>query len=239
MKRNALLALVAALLVALTATAVTAARDEPRGERTKASSDQTGSSDPVAREDGRRGGRDHGRRGGRGHGAKLLGGLADRLGVTRPQLVDGLRGAARRGLDRKVADGTITAAQRDALAACLQRPRGAGCDRRTARPAARALKRSFRRASPAALAQLKDEVAGDLAAELGKDKADVVAAIRAELADKLAKGVAFGVVSEKARDLALGCFDAPASCDRAALREALPRGHGHRRGHGRRGHRRD
>ena len=165
----------------------------------------------------------------RGMHARMLADLAERLGVTTDQLRTAIRGVKRRTLDRAVERGAITPQQRDALAACLARRAGGteACDRRLARRAFRALRRD---AKPSTFAQRKRELAGDLAAELGRPEDEVVAAVRAELAEKLDRAVAFGVLSERGRTLALGCFDEPASCDLRALRSEvrMPGWHGRR-----------
>jgi hypothetical protein len=79
------------------------------------------------------------------------------------------------------------------------------------------------------LAGLKADLAAHLADELDRTEQQVLGAVRAELVAKLAKGVAFGMLTERGRDLALGCFDAPADCDLDAVKaEARFFGH-HRR----------
>ncbi len=111
----------------------------------------------------------------------------------------------------------ITAAERDALAACLERPRRGSCDLAAAR-AARAKLKAAKRAQARDLSKLKDLLLTDLAAELGKPVAEVTTAIGASLRDALDQAVARGWLTAKGRELALQCFDAPASCDRKALR---------------------
>ena len=78
------------------------------------------------------------------------------------------------------------------------------------------------------LAGLKADLAAHLAGELGTSEQAVLDAVRAELVDKLAKAVSFGVLTERGRDLALGCFDTPADCDLAAVKVEA-RFFGHRR----------
>jgi hypothetical protein len=231
MRRSLLLATLVALLAGLTVTAVTVAggRDTDRPDRADRADRPAAGSSAFERTHARFGRRD--RRGGRGrhghgHGmlhAQLLGGLATRLDVTPAQLRDALKGLKRRSLDRAVARGTITAAQRQALDRCMADR--ATCDRAAARPAFRALRRDARRGD---LGARKDELAEDLAAELGKTPEQVLTAVRAELVAKLDLGVTFGAVTAKGRDLALACFDEPASCDRAALRREVRMGHGRR-----------
>ena len=198
------------------------------------------------RSNGRRGGRLHGHRG-HGLGFGPLGiafrGLADKLGVTPAQLREAAQGVKKRTLDRAVSDGTISQAERDALDACIKsHGRGSGCDRKTARAAHSKLHKALKQRARTDLAGIKSQLIDDLAAELpgGKSAAEVEAAMRATLVDLLDKGVKFGLVSEKGRELAIGCFDDPANCDRAALKAEIKkrfrgRGHGHRHG-GRRAH---
>jgi hypothetical protein len=100
------------------------------------------------------------------------------------------------------------------------------------REAGRAVKRAevrrFLREGRPAKAELpaaKDRIAGRLARELGVAKADVLAAGRAELTTRLDQGVTAGVVTAAGRRTVLDCFDAPAACDLAALREVGVRAH--------------
>lgn len=192
------------------------------------------------RANGHRGGHGHGHRGG-GLGFGPMGlafkGLADRLNVTPAKLREAAMGVKKRALDRAVADGTITQAERDALEACFKsHGGGSGCDRAKARAANRKLHRAIKQRVKTDAAGLKAQVIDDLAAELGKQPAEVDAAARAALVDLLDKGVTLGLLSEKGRELALGCWDKPNECDRAALKAEVKkrfrgRGHGGRRGH--------
>jgi hypothetical protein len=205
----------------------------------------------------RKGQRHNGRRGGRGHGhhhggpggamrfgvmAMAFNEFAGKLGVTPDKLHDAARGVKKRALDRAVADGTITADERAALDACMKsRRRGAGCDRAKARAAHRKLHKAMKARAKTDAAGLKAQFLDDLSAELGnKTPAEVDAAARATLVDLLDKGVTMGFLTERGRDLALGCYDKPNECDRAALRAEVkkrfrgPGGHGHHGG--RRGH---
>ena len=157
-------------------------------------------------------------------------GVADKLDVTPKRLREALRGVKRRRLDRVVQEGTITTAERDALAACLERRgggrrRGESCDAGAARAAMGKLK-AAKRAQGRDLTKLKAQLLADLAAELDKPEADVAAAIRASLVGALDKAVARGWLTERGGDLATGCFDTPASCDRKALRGELRRSFG-------------
>jgi hypothetical protein len=194
------------------------------------------------RRGGRRGGHHHGHGMGFGPLAIAFRGLADRLGVTKAQLREATLGVKKRALDRAVTDGTITQAERDALDACIKAhgKKRSGCNRATARAAHRKLHRAIKQRVKTDAAGLKTQVLEDLAAELpgNKTAAEIDAAARAELASLLDKGVMLGLVSEKGRELALGCWDKPNECDRAALRaEVKKRFRGHRHG-GRKGGRR-
>lgn len=229
MRRTLLLASLVALVAGLGVSAFALAGD--RDDRDRTSAQRSGDRD---RSDRFHGGRAHRRGAHRGLHARLLGDLAERLGVERRELRAAIRGVKRRTLDRAVERGTITAEQRDTLAACLQNRRArraAGCDR-SDRTALRAAMRALRReAQPSTFAQRKRELAEDLATELGKSPDEVITAVRAELAEKLDFAVGIGAVTAEGRRLALACFDEPATCDVAALRrEVRWRGHGRRRG---------
>lgn len=235
MRRSLLLASLLAVLAGLTVTAVTLAGDRSGPDRSSRAerTDRSAPTGPSAfeRASGRFGRREgvH-RRDRSGHGmlhARLLGELADRLEVSDRDLRRALRGVKRRTLERAVARGTITDAQRDAVLAC--RADRVTCDRTTVRAARRALARDAR---PGALAARKQELAEDLGAELGREPASVLTAIRAELVEKLDLAVTLGAVTARGRDLALACFDAPGGCDVEALKAEVRIGPGHGR-HGR------
>ncbi len=189
----------------------------------------------------RRGGGRHGHRG--GHGMRFgplaiaFRGFADRLGVSPEALREAVKGVKKRALDRAVSDGTISQDERDALEACFKsRGKGSGCDRAKARAAHRKLHRALKQRARTDAAGLKSQLIDDLAAELGKQPGDVESAARATLSSMLDKGVAFGVITERGRDLALACWDKPNECDRKALRAEIKKHfRGHRHG-GRRGH---
>jgi hypothetical protein len=195
---------------------------------------------------GKRGGRHGGRFHGGGHHmgfgplAIAFKGFAERLDVTPEKLREAVKGVKKRALDRAVADGTISQEERDALEACFKnRAKGSGCDRAKARAAHRKLHRSLKQRARTDAAGLKAQLIGDLADELGKEPADVESAARATLSDMLDKGVAFGIVTERGRDLALACWDKPNECDRKALRAEVRkhfRGEGGRRHGGRHPH---
>jgi hypothetical protein len=104
--------------------------------------------------------------------------------------------------------------------------------------AARSARQKLKAAAKAKpdLVALKADLAQSLATKLGKTPEAVLTAVRAELDQRLTQAVGIGLVSQKAHDLALGCFDAPASCDLKALRAAFHfKKHPHRAAHARRG----
>ena len=198
----------------------------------------------------KRGQKQNGRRGGRGHhqghgGAMRFGVMAlafndfaEKLGVTPGELHAAVRGVKKRALDRAVSDGTLTADERAALDACMKsRRKGSGCDRKQARAAHRKLHKALKARARSDAAGLKTQFIADLAAELDKQPADVESAARASLVELLDKAVTMGFLSERGRELALGCFDKPNECDRAALRAEVKKrfrgrgNHGGRRGH--------
>jgi hypothetical protein len=231
--RRTVALITSAVLIAVAVTAVALAFESAGGSGAGAG-DHARSADPV-----RSGEPFPGRRGGR-HGFGLLRGLldgvAERLDVSPEQLREAIRGVKRRGLDRAVDEGIITAAERDALLACRSRDR-ASCDREAARSAARKLHRARHRRGGRGLARMKTRILGDLAAELGKPVEEVTRAVRAELVEALDRAVAMGFLSGRGRELALACFDRPRSCDLRELRgEAFGRfghgGPGHRGGFG-------
>jgi hypothetical protein len=90
--------------------------------------------------------------------------------------------------------------------------------------------------TPEQLAALKTELAGSLATKLDKTPDEILTAARAELDARLTQAVAAGWLTQKGHDLALACFDDPASCDVNALRGAVL-GHGKQRGGHRHHHR--
>jgi hypothetical protein len=68
------------------------------------------------------------------------------------------------------------------------------------------------------LVALKTELATSLATKLNKTPDEVLTAVRAELDARLTQAVTAGWVTQKGHDLALACFDDPASCDLKALK---------------------
>jgi hypothetical protein len=126
-----------------------------------------------------------------------------------------------------VSDGTITQKQRAALEQCMKARHGGGgtCNRRVARRAHRKLHRSLRQRLKNDRSGLKAQLIGDLAAELNKQPDEVEDALRAELVELLETGVKLGFVTDRGRDLALGCFDRPDQCDLKALRREVRKHH--------------
>jgi len=181
--------------------------------------------------------RNRGHRRGHGHGmrfgpmAMAFNGLADRLNVSKDDLIEAFHGVKDKALDRAVSQGTITQKQRAALEQCMKARHGGGgtCNRRVARRAHRKLHRSLRQRLKNDRSGLKAQLIGDLAAELNKQPAEVEDAIRAELVELLEMGVKLGFVTDRGRDLALGCFDRPDQCDLKALRREVRKHHRHRR----------
>jgi hypothetical protein len=96
----------------------------------------------------------------------------------------------------------------------------AACATDAARSARQKLK-AAKAAKPDPVA-LKAELAQSLATKLGKTPEAVLTAVRAELDQRLTQAVGIGLVAQQAHDLALACFDDPASCDLAAVRAAFP-----------------
>jgi hypothetical protein len=92
--------------------------------------------------------------------------------------------------------------------------------------------------TPGQLAALKTELATSLATKLDKTPDEILTAVRAELDARLTQAVAVGWLTQKGHDLALACFDDPATCDLKALRAEAPfLGHGKQRSGHRRHHR--
>jgi hypothetical protein len=92
------------------------------------------------------------------------------------------------------------------------------------------------RPTPAELATLKTELATALATKLSKTPDEILTAVRAELDTRLTQAVTAGWLTQKGHDLALACFDDPATCDLKALRaEVRFFGH-HRKHHGHKRH---
>jgi hypothetical protein len=114
----------------------------------------------------------------------------------------------------------LTQADIDNLQAChrdghgARKAQAATCDQAAAKAAVQKLKAAAQKPD---LAKLKTDIAASLASKLGNTPDAVLAAVRGELAQRLDQAVGIGLITAKGRDLALGCFDTPASCDLEAL----------------------
>jgi hypothetical protein len=156
----------------------------------------------------------------------VLRSLAGRLGVSEADLHEAIRaaapGQARAALRRAVRDGTITTAERRlALRCATDRER---CDREEARALAERLGERVERDGlrGLGLGELRDAMAGDVAQRIGREGDDVVAAVRAELEATLSGVRETGLITQRAQDLALACFDDPDTCDVRALEREVP-----------------
>jgi hypothetical protein len=93
------------------------------------------------------------------------------------------------------------------------------------------------RPTPAQLATLKTELATALATKLNKTPDEILTAVRAELDTRLSQAVTAGWLTAKGHDLALACFDDPATCDLKALRAGVRFfGHKQHKHHGHKHH---
>jgi hypothetical protein len=233
MRRSILAAILVGALLGIAAVAGISLASSGSDSETKSQSSppqQSFQSQYAAKKNGsRRGGR-----GGRHHHGMRFGpmamafkGLADRLNVSRDDLIDAFHGVKDRALNRAVSDGTITQKQRAALEKCMKARHGGGgtCNRRVARRAHRKLHRELRQRLKNDRSGLKAQLIGDLAAELKKQPEQVEEAVRAELVELLDTGVKLGFVTDRGRDLALGCFDRPDQCDLKALRREVRKHH--------------
>jgi hypothetical protein len=164
--------------------------------------------------------------------------LAGRLSVQPADLRKAVAEVAKEQKQAFLSAAGITQAEQDNLKAC-HRGRHArqksppACDAAAAKATMQKLRAA---AAKPDLAKLKTDVAASLATKLGKTPDEVLTAVRAELAQRLDQAVGMGFVTAKGRDLALACFDTPASCDLKALQAEvkLPFGHGAGRGMGHR-----
>jgi hypothetical protein len=195
--RRTLAVIASGALIAVAAVAVTlafASEGSSGGDR-----DRTSGTEPARGESPHHGmGRGFRGRGGGPHAfgpaREFFRGLAERLDVTPEQLREAIVRVKRRMHGRRG---------------------GPGFHRR-GRP-------GLDRPRPRDLARIKARILGGLAAELEKPVDEVREAVRAELAEALDRAVAMGFLSGRGRELALGCFDRPRSCDIGALRrEAHP-----------------
>lgn len=173
-----------------------------------------------------------------------LAGVAQRLDVAPADLRAAVKAVREEQWQKRLTAAGLTPEEIAALKACrhhgFQRSHhgdgdddGASCDSAALMSAVEKLK-----AAPKPdRATLKTELATALAAKIGKTPEEVLAAVRAELDERLTRAVAAGWLTQKGHDLALACFDDPAACDVAALRAEV-RWHGKRHGDNKRhGHR--
>ncbi|HEV7751148.1 MAG TPA: hypothetical protein VGO71_06390 [Baekduia sp.] len=137
-------------------------------------------------------------------------------GLTQPE-IDALK--ACRG-DRKQLRHRDGVKKRDPARVRPARKDVAACTADAARSARQKLKAAAK-VKPDLVA-LKAELAQSLATKLAKTPDAVLTAVRAELDQRLTQAAGIGLVTPQAHDLALACFDDPASCDLAAVRAAFP-----------------
>jgi hypothetical protein len=149
----------------------------------------------------------------------ILASSAARLGVGEDVLTDAVRKVAAEHRRRARRGGGLSTSERAVLRAC-RRYRN-----RCESAAARGALREVRAAWPASdLAGLRDDLAAGLARQLRLPRAQILEAARAELSDRLRQGVQLGVISERARRVALDCFDGPGACDVPELTRELRAG---------------
>jgi hypothetical protein len=149
--------------------------------------------------------------------------LAQRLDVAPADLRAAVKAVVQEQMAKRLAAAGLTPEETAALKSCRAaaarhgiKPRAAACDTAAARSAAAKLK-AARQAKPDLVA-LKTELATSLATKLDKTPDEVLTAVRAELDARLTQAVAAGWLTQKGHDLALACFDTPATCDLKALR---------------------
>jgi len=139
----------------------------------------------------------------------VLASSADRLGVREDVLTDAVRKAAAAHTRAARREGGLSSSEREVLRAC-RRYRNA-CDREAARGAYLELRAAW--PGRGDLTALRDDLAARVGRSLGRSRAEILAAARDELADRLRQGTELGIVSPAGGRLALECFDAPRSCD--------------------------
>jgi hypothetical protein len=172
--------------------------------------------------------------------------LAQRLDVDPTALRTAIKAVAAEEADKRLQAAGLTPDEIAAVKACRThgvRKGGAAVAARHAGTACRsdAFKSGASKLKAAAktkpdLAALKTDLATSLATKLGKTPDEVLAAVRAELDARLTQAVTAGWLTQKGHDLALACFDTPASCDLKALRaEVTLFGHKHKKHHARTG----
>jgi len=171
---------------------------------------------------------------GQGIAGMVLDSLAGRLEVKPADLRTAVTEIATEQRDKYLKAAGLTPAELTALQSCrghhkADKPAaGATCDQ----AAAKSARDKLRAAPQPDLAQLKSDAVAGLATRLGKTPEAVTTAVRAELVQRLGQAVTIGWITQKGSDLALGCFDTPASCDLKALRaEVKFFGHAGRKGH--------
>jgi hypothetical protein len=186
--------------------------------------------------------------------ARVLGGgllgasldsLAQRLQVDPAALRTAVKAVAQEQRDKKLAAAGLTPQEIAAVKSCRAhgvkkrdaarvRKTAAACDTAALKSAAAKLK-AYRQAHPTPdLTALKTDLATSLATKLGTTPDAVLAAVRAELDARLTQAVTAGWLTQKGHDLALACFDTPASCDLKALRAEVTL-FGHKKHHAKTG----
>jgi hypothetical protein len=180
--------------------------------------------------------------------------LAKRLGVSSADLQTAVKAVMQEQADKRLTAAGLTAEEIAAVKACRDTARKHGFKKRDGAavpPAACAtdalksaqtkLQAARKTAAKPDLTALKAELAASLATKLAKTPDEVLAAVRAELDARLTQAVTAGWLTQKGHDLALACFDTPATCDTKALRAEVKffhggdrrgkhHGHGHRKG---------
>jgi hypothetical protein len=154
--------------------------------------------------------------------------LAQRLDVAPADLRAAVKAIGQEQAAKKAAAAGLTPEEIAALKACRTAKHGTTCDRAAAKSGLVKLK-----ALPKPdLTALKAELATALATKLSKTPDEVLTAVRAELDARLTQAVTAGWLTQKGHDLALACFDTPASCDLKALHaEVRLFGHGKKKAH--------
>jgi hypothetical protein len=230
MSRRVLVVMSTVLACALAVTAVALARGGSGGDRHGGKPSVT-HAQRVAKVQGRGPEPRLARMLGQGIVGMVVDSLAGRLQVKPADLRTAIAQVASEQRDKVVQGAGLTQAEQDALKTCgrgwRKRSAPAGCDKAAARSAMRKL----RNAPKPDLARLKTDLATSLASKLGTSPDAVLTAARAELAQRLDQAAGIGLVTSKGKELALGCFDDPGSCDLDALRAEvkLPFGHGAKR----------
>jgi hypothetical protein len=212
MSRRVLAVLSACCIAALTVTAVAVARGGDHDAASKAHK-RAGHAQRTA-----------------GHPADVLASglfasvtksLAQRLDVEPRALRAAIKAVAAEQWQKRLAAAGLTPGEIAALKACRggharRATSASGCDAAAAKSAVAKLKAAAK-AKPD-LTALKTDLATSLAQKLGKTPDEVLAAVRAELESRLTQAVQAGWLTPKGHDLALACFDAPATCDLKALK---------------------